>query len=126
LTLDAGRAWRIAQELDAEAMHLAAQSLVGKHDFTTFRSVQCQSASPVKTLDEISVSRQGEDVIIRCAAPSFLQHQVRSFAGTLSEVGRGRWGIGDVEKALKACDRAQCGQVAPSEGLYFLYADYNL
>ncbi|WP_428407352.1 tRNA pseudouridine(38-40) synthase TruA [Hyphococcus sp.] len=124
LALDAGRAWRVPQKLDAEAMHDAAQVLVGKHDFTTFRSIKCQAESPVKTLDEISVSRLGEDVFIRCAARSFLHNQVRSFVGTLAEVGKGKWRVKDLKAALDAADRARCGQVAPPEGLYFVRAEY--
>ncbi len=124
LTLDAGRAWRVPQKLDAEAMHAAAQYLVGKHDFTTFRAASCQSDSPVKTLNEISVSRLGEDVFIRCAARSFLHHQVRSITGSLVEVGKGKWRARDLEDALKAADRARCGPVAPAEGLYFVRAEY--
>ncbi|MAW78758.1 MAG: tRNA pseudouridine(38-40) synthase TruA [Parvularcula sp.] len=124
LALDAGRAWRVPQTLDADAMHEAAQCLVGKHDFTTFRASACQSDSPVKTLDEISVSRVGEDIFIRCAARSFLHHQVRSMTGSLVEVGRGKWRARDLNEALKAADRTRCGQVAPAEGLYFVRADY--
>ncbi len=124
LALDAGRAWRVPQKLDADAMHDAAQVLVGKHDFTTFRSIKCQAESPVKTLDEISVSRIGEDVFIRCAARSFLHNQVRSFVGTLAEVGKGKWRTKDLKAALDAADRTRCGQVAPAEGLYFVRAEY--
>ena len=124
LALDAGRAWRVPQKLDADAMHEAAQCLVGKHDFTTFRSIKCQADSPVKTLDEISVSRIGEEVILRCAARSFLHNQVRSFVGTLVEAGKGKWRARDVKAALDAADRARCGQVAPPEGLYFVRAEY--
>ena len=126
LTLDRNRAWRIQQPLDAEVMHAAAQTLVGKHDFTTFRAAACQAASPVKTLDEISVTRAGEEVFVRCAARSFLHHQVRSFAGTLVEVGRKKWRIEDVKAALDAKDRSRCAPVAPSQGLYFLRADYDV
>ena len=125
LALDKGRAWRIAQMLDAEAMHDAAQVLVGRHDFTTFRAAQCQAKSPVKTLDEISVSRAGEDIFLRCAAPSFLHHQIRSFAGSLVEVGRGKWRTRDLKAALDAASREACGPVAPPDGLYFLRADYE-
>ncbi len=125
LTLDKDRAWRVSQPLDAEAMHDAAQALLGKHDFTTFRAVACQSASPVKTLEEISVARAGEDVIMRCAAPSFLHNQVRSFAGSLVEVGKGKWTRKGLVAALEARDRSACGQVAPACGLYFLRADYE-
>ncbi len=125
LTFDKQRAWRISQPLNADAMHEAAQVLVGRHDFTTFRAAACQSASPVKSLDDISVSRAGEDIYIRCKARSFLHNQVRSFAGTLSEVGRGKWTKRDVKTALEAADRSRCGPVAPPDGLYFLYADYE-
>ena len=124
LALDKNRAWRIARKLDAEAMDDAAQLLVGRHDFTTFRSIKCQSDSPVRTLDEISVTRLGEDVIIRCAARSFLHNQVRSFAGSLAEVGKGKWRARDLKDALAAKDRAACGPVAPAAGLYFVRADY--
>ncbi len=124
LTLDANRAWRVSPPLDAEAMHEAAQMLVGKHDFTTFRAAACQSASPVKTLDEISVMRAGADIFIHCTARSFLHHQVRSFAGSLVEIGKGKWRAKDLNDALKAKDRARCAPVAPAQGLYFLRADY--
>jgi tRNA pseudouridine38-40 synthase len=124
LALDAGRAWRVGPSLDETAMAAAAAFLVGRHDFTTFRAAQCQSASPVKTLSSISVLRSGERVEIRAAAPSFLHHQVRSMAGTLCEVGLGRWRPEDVKAALEARDRARCGPVAPPEGLYFVAADY--
>ncbi len=125
LALDLNRAWHIPYALDSEAMDAAAQVLVGKHDFTTFRAAACQSASPVKSLDEISVTRAGDDVIVRCAARSFLHNQVRSFVGSLVEVGRGKWRARDLKDALLACDRAACGQVAPAAGLYFLRADYE-
>lgn len=125
LTLEAGLAWRVVERLDADAMHEAAQVLVGRHDFTTFRAAACQAESPVKTLDEISVMRAGETVLIRCAARSFLHHQVRSFAGSLVEVGRGKWRARDLKAALEAGNRAACGQVAPPEGLYFVRADYE-
>ncbi len=124
LALDRGHAWRITPRLDAEAMDKAAQVLVGRHDFTTFRSAKCQSDSPVKTLNEISVSRLGEDIYIRCAARSFLHNQVRSFVGSLVEVGKGKWRARDLKAALEAADRTRCGPVAPPDGLYFLRADY--
>lgn len=124
LALEAGRVWRVPQELDADAMHEAAQCLVGKHDFTTFRSIKCQAATPVKTLHEISVSRIGEEVVLRCAARSFLHNQVRSFVGTLVEAGKGKWRARDVEAALAAADRTRCGPVAPPDGLYFVKAQY--
>lgn len=125
LALDVNRTWRVWPALNAEAMDDAAQVLVGRHDFTTFRSSKCQSESPVKSLEQISVMRAGEDVYIRCAARSFLHNQVRSFAGTLVEVGKGKWTKRDLKKALEAADRAACGPVAPPEGLYFLRADYE-
>ena len=125
LALDVGRVWRIPVMLDAWRMHSAAQCLVGKHDFSTFRAAACQSDSPVKTLEEISVSRIGDEIVIRCAARSFLHHQVRSFAGSLVEVGKGKWRPDDLLSALNACDRAACGPVAPPDGLYFIRADYE-
>lgn len=124
LTLDANRAWKVAQPLDAEAMHRAAQALVGRHDFTTFRSVHCQAQSPEKTLDLLSVERVGEEVHIRAAARSFLHHQVRSMVGCLALVGMGRWREEQVGEALAARDRQALGLNAPSEGLYFVRALY--
>ncbi len=124
LALDRSRAWRVATKLNAEAMDDAAQILVGKHDFTTFRSIKCQAESPVKTLEKISVSRLGEDIYIRCAARSFLHNQVRSFAGSLVEVGKGKWRARDLKQALEAKDRRRCGPVAPADGLYFVHAEY--
>lgn len=124
LTLDAGRAWRLAPPIDADAMHAAAQVLVGRHDFTTFRAATCQADGPVKTLTSIASYRRGEDVFIETAARSFLHHQVRSMAGSLAEVGMGRWSAAEFEAAFRAADRTQCAQVAPAEGLYFLGADY--
>ncbi|MCZ8325181.1 MAG: tRNA pseudouridine(38-40) synthase TruA [Sphingomonadaceae bacterium] len=124
LTLDANRAWQVPQTLDAEAMHRAAQALVGRHDFTTFRSVHCQAQSPEKTLDLLSVERVGEEVHIRAAARSFLHHQVRSMVGCLALVGMGRWREEQVGEALAARDRQALGLNAPSEGLYFVRALY--
>lgn len=125
LTLDRGKFWRVSGDLDARRMHDAGQALIGKHDFTTFRAAQCQARSPVKTLSTLSVDRSDEIIEISVSAPSFLHHQVRSIAGTLIEVGLGRWSCGDVEKALHATDRKRCGQVAPPDGLYFMKADYG-
>ncbi|ABS61886.1 tRNA pseudouridine synthase A [Parvibaculum lavamentivorans DS-1] len=125
LTLDRGQAWLVHKTLDADAMHDAAQALVGNHDFTTFRSVQCQAKSPVKTVDEISVSRYADEIEIVCRARSFLHNQVRSFVGTLKMVGDGSWTRRKVEKALAAKDRAACGPVAPPDGLYLLQVDYE-
>jgi tRNA pseudouridine38-40 synthase len=124
LTLDAGRAWQIAQPLDADAMRRAAQALVGRHDFTTFRSAHCQAASPVKTLDRLDVRREGEQVLVEAEARSFLHHQVRSMVGCLAQVGLGRWSEARVSEALAARDRAELGMNAPPEGLYFVAASY--
>lgn len=124
LTLGRGRAWQVPQPLDAEAMHRAAQALVGKHDFTTFRSVQCQATSPVKTLDKLAVRRAGEEVLIEAAARSFLHHQVRSMVGCLALVGMGRWREEQVAEALAARDRQALGLNAPPHGLYFVRALY--
>ncbi|HEY1223865.1 MAG TPA: tRNA pseudouridine(38-40) synthase TruA [Brevundimonas sp.] len=122
--LDRGRVWHVKRPLDAAAMHRAAQALVGLHDFTTFRDVNCQSASPVKTLDVAIVARVGDEVHLIFEARSFLHRQVRSMTGTLVEVGLGRWSEADVATALEAKDRAACGQVAPSEGLYLTGVEY--
>lgn len=124
LTLERGRVWRIGPELNADAMHDAAQLLVGLHDFTTFRSAACQSASPVKTLDRLDVRREGQHVIIEAAALSFLHHQVRSIVGCLAAVGLGRWTAVDLQAALDARDRAALAENAPPEGLYFVRAIY--
>lgn len=124
LALDAGRAWRVPVVLYADDMNKAAQVLVGQHDFTTFRSVQCQSDSPVKTLDRLTVRRLGEIVEIEADARSFLHHQVRSMVGCLMLVGRGKWTRADLKAALDARDRAALGFNAPADGLYFVGADY--
>jgi tRNA pseudouridine38-40 synthase len=124
LTLDRGRAWRVPRPLDADAMHAAAQRLLGKHDFTTFRHADCQAKSPVKTLDRLDVARDGEEVRITAAARSFLHTQVRSMVGSLVLVGEGKWSADDLAAALAARDRAACGQVAPPEGLYLVKVDY--
>jgi tRNA pseudouridine38-40 synthase len=123
--LDRGKVWHVAKPLDVDAMHDGAQHLVGHHDFTTFRSVNCQSDSPVKTLDSLTVERLGDEVHVRAAARSFLHHQVRSMVGSLAQVGLGRWTPGDVKKALDAKDRAALGLNAPPEGLYFVEALYR-
>ena len=122
--LDAGRVWHIALSLDVDAMRDGAKHLVGRHDFTTFRSAQCQSDSPVKTLDALEVSRAGEEIHVRAAARSFLHHQVRSMVGCLAMVGRGQWRPEDMQKALEARDRAALGFNAPPQGLYFVEALY--
>lgn len=123
--LERDRVWHVKKPLDAEAMHHAAQVLVGHHDFTTFRDVGCQSKSPVKTLDVARVTRFGQEVHLVFQARSFLHRQVRSMAGTLVEVGLGRWTAHDVKQALDARDRAACGPVAPSAGLYLSGVRYD-
>jgi tRNA pseudouridine38-40 synthase len=122
--LDAGRVWHIAVPLDVDAMSEGAAHLVGRHDFTTFRSAQCQSDSPVKTLDRLDVALSGEEIRITAAARSFLHHQVRSMVGCLALVGRGQWQPDDMRKALEARDRAALGFNAPPHGLYFVEAIY--
>lgn len=124
LTVEAGLAWRVPSPLDAEAMHDAAQLLVGRHDFTTFRSAHCQSESPVKTLDRLDVRREGERVHIIAEARSFLHHQVRSMTGCLALVGQGKWSAADLAAALEARNRAALGFNAPPDGLYFINARY--
>jgi tRNA pseudouridine38-40 synthase len=124
LALESGRAWRVPVVLHADAMNKAAQVLVGRHDFTTFRSVHCQSDSPVKTLDRLTVRRFGEVIEIEAAARSFLHHQVRSMVGCLELVGRGKWTKSDLRAALEAKDRAALGFNAPPDGLYFAEALY--
>lgn len=122
--LDLGRVWHMKKPLDADAMHTAAQALVGLHDFTTFRDVNCQSKSPEKTLDVANVIRVGEEVHLVFKARSFLHRQVRSMTGSLVEVGLGRWTAADLVAALEAKDRARCGPVAPSDGLYLTGVEY--
>lgn len=128
LALMRDRAWQVAQDLDAEAMHRAAQALVGCHDFTTFRSVHCQAADPVKTLDRLDVERTetefGPEIHIHAEARSFLHHQVRSMVGCLKLVGAGSWPETRMAEALSAKDRAELGLNAPSHGLYFVEAIY--
>jgi tRNA pseudouridine38-40 synthase len=124
LTLEAGKAWLVGRPLDADAMHRAAQALVGLHDFTTFRSVHCQAQSPLKTLDRLDVRREGEMVLVETAARSYLHHQVRSMVGCLALVGLGRWCEEQVAEALAARDRKALGLNAPPDGLYFTGAYY--
>ena len=126
LALEAGLAWQVKTALDAEAMRNAAQILVGNHDFTTFRSVHCQSASPVKSLDRLDVARDGDRIEIHAAARSFLHHQVRSMVGCLVLVGQGKWSADDLKAALAAKDRAALGFNAPPDGLYFVEALYPI
>ncbi|KQZ31336.1 pseudouridine synthase [Mesorhizobium sp. Root552] len=122
--LDKGKVWWVPKRLDAEAMDSAAKVLLGRHDFTTFRSAQCQANSPLRTLDRLDVVRLGDDIEIRASARSFLHNQVRSMVGSLKRVGEGAWTGGDLKAALDAQDRAACGQVAPPDGLYLAGVDY--
>jgi len=122
--LDRNRVWHIIKPLDIEAMHEAAQSILGQHDFTTFRASACQAKSPIRTLEEFRVFRAGEEVHIEASARSFLHNQVRSMVGSLVQVGRGIWPVSRMRAALDAKDRAQCGPVAPAYGLYFTRVDY--
>ena len=124
LTLERGHAWRIPRPLDVAAMHVAAQRLVGKHDFTTFRSTECQAKSPLKTLDRLDVVREADRVVVLASARSFLHNQVRSMVGSLATVGDGKWSADDLSRALEARDRTACGQVAPPDGLYLMQVDY--
>ena len=124
LALEAGRAWRVPVVLHADEMNRAAQYLVGRHDFTTFRSAHCQAESPVKTLDRLTVRRVGPIIEVEAAARSFLHHQVRSMVGCLQLVGRGKWSGRDLKAALEARDRAALGLNAPPDGLYFVEALY--
>jgi tRNA pseudouridine38-40 synthase len=124
LALDIGRVWRVPRRLDADAMHAAAQKLLGKHDFTTFRDAECQAKSPEKTLDQLDVSRDGDAVHVVTSARSFLHSQVRSMVGSLVWVGEGRWSADDLAAALAARNRAACGPVAPPQGLYLVRVEY--
>lgn len=124
LAIEHKRAWWVPKVLDHEAMHEAAQQLVGRHDFTTFRSAHCQANSPIRTLDRLDVTRTGDLIEIRATAQSFLHNQIRSFAGTLKLAGDGTMTPQDVRDALEARDRKRCGPVAPPEGLYFMQVDY--
>jgi tRNA pseudouridine38-40 synthase len=123
--LDQGRVWHVKKPLDAEAMHAAAQALVGHHDFTTFRDLACQAKSPMKTLDVVRVRREGELVLLDFASRSFLHRQVRSMTGSIAEVGVGRWSAEDLTAALEARDRTACGPVAPADGLYLTGVSYT-
>lgn len=123
--LERGRVWSVPTPLDTDAMHLAAQSLVGRHDFTTFRAAECQAKSPLKTLDRLDVSRAGDEIAIRASARSFLHNQVRSMVGALKKVGEGKWPIAEVGLALAARDRSRSGPVAPAHGLYLVSVDYG-
>ena len=124
LALRRGRAWHAHGPLDAQAMHDAAQCLVGKHDFTTFRAAQCQAKSPIRTLDLLQVGHHEGEIHVRARARAFLHHQVRSIVGSLHQVGLGKWSGSDLAAALAAHDRTRCGPVAPAEGLYLTAVDY--
>lgn len=125
LTLDLNRAWCVNRPLDVDEMHRAAQSLVGHHDFTTFRSAHCQAKSPLKTIERIELTRSGTRIIMEISARSFMHNQVRSIMGSLKLVGEGKWTSADLVKALKAKDRAMCGPLAPPHGLYLARVDYQ-
>lgn len=124
LALDRNRVWRYARKLDVDAMHAAAQRLTGFHDFTTFRSTECQAKSPEKTLDVLTVSQAGDEIHVNTSARSFLHNQVRSMVGSLVLVGDGKWSADDLSAALEAKDRTACGPVAPPDGLYLVRVDY--
>jgi tRNA pseudouridine38-40 synthase len=124
LALDEGHAWHVVRDLDAAAMHAAAQALIGQHDFTTFRATECQAKSPVKTLDVMNVRAVDGEIRIDASARSFLHHQVRSMVGSLKLVGEGKWRASDLADALEARDRSACGPVAPPDGLYLVRVDY--
>jgi tRNA pseudouridine38-40 synthase len=125
LTFERGLAWRIGKPLDSAAMHAAAQRLVGRHDFTTFRHAECQAKSPVKTLDRLDVERSADEIDVTASARSFLHTQVRSMVGALALVGEGKWTADDVSAALAKRDRAACAPVAPPDGLYLTRVDYE-
>ncbi|MBE6446605.1 MAG: tRNA pseudouridine(38-40) synthase TruA [Alphaproteobacteria bacterium] len=122
--LNKNRVWHVNQKLDIKKMNQAAQMLIGKHDFSTFRAANCQAKSPIKTLDSLVVKRVGEEVQITVSAKSFLYHQVRNFAGALVKVGLNRWSLDDFEKAFRACDRTKGAETAPAQGLYFMKVEY--
>jgi tRNA pseudouridine38-40 synthase len=125
LALDRARAWHVPVRLDEAAMNAAAASILGRHDFTTFRAAECQAKSPVRTLERLHAVRNGEEFEIEASARSFLHHQVRSLVGSLVEIGRGKWPVSDLRRRLEARDRAQCGPTAPALGLYFLRVEYG-
>lgn len=122
--LQAGKVWWVPKTLDAEAMHAAAQPLLGKHDFTTFRSAHCQAKSPLRTLDRLDVVREGDMIEVHASARAFLHNQVRSMVGSLKRVGEGGWAVGGVKAALDARDRAACAGIAPPDGLFLVRVDY--
>jgi tRNA pseudouridine38-40 synthase len=123
--LDRNRVWWLTGDLDADAMHAAAQTIIGRHDFTTFRAAQCQAKSPVRTLSRLSVRREGQEIAVEASARSFLHNQVRSMVGSLKLVGEGKWAASDMRRALDAADRTHCGPVAPAAGLYLAGVAYD-
>ena len=123
--LEDHRVWHCPMPLDADAMHAAAQLILGKHDFTTFRAAECQAKSPEKTLDRLDVSREGDMIVVRAMARSFLHSQVRSMVGSLKLVGEGKWTPREFRAALDARDRSRCGPLAPPDGLYLVKVDYD-
>lgn len=125
LALERERAWQVPKQLSARTMNVAAKSLLGNHDFTTFRSVQCQAKSPQKTLDRLDVKREKGILHIEAQARSFLHNQVRSMVGALKLVGEGKWKVEDLENALEACERSACAPVAPARGLYLMHVGYE-
>lgn len=122
--LERQRVWHVAKPLDATRMHEAAQTILGRHDFTTFRASSCQAKSPIRSLERLDVSRHGEEIWVEASARSFLHNQVRSMVGSLVKIGHGTWPVGEMRAALDARDRARCGPVAPPDGLYFMKVDY--
>lgn len=124
LAIEAGRAWRVVEPLDINAMREAAGYLLGQHDFTSFRDSKCQAKSPIKTLDRLDIRQDGENIFFTTDARSFLHHQVRIMVGTLTMVGKGKWKAVDVRAALEAKDRAAAGPTAPPDGLYLVQVDY--
>jgi tRNA pseudouridine38-40 synthase len=122
--LERQRIWHVARPLEVEVMHAAAQTILGRHDFTTFRAAACQANSPVRTLERLDVLRIGDEIHVEASARSFLHNQVRSMVGSLAKIGLGSWPVGEMRAALNAADRARCGPVAPPDGLYFVKVDY--
>lgn len=125
LALDQGRAWFVPVSLDADAMHAAAQTLVGRHDFSSFRAANCQAPSPIKTLESLTVQRAGEALLVEAKSRSFLHRQVRNMVGSLKLIGEGKWNRAKLAQVLAACDRCTAGQAAPADGLYLVGVDYE-
>lgn len=123
--IEQGHVWWVPSPLNVDAMHEAAQVLIGQHDFTSFRASMCQSQSPVKTLDELTLTRDGDHIYIKARARSFLHHQVRNMVGTLRRVGDGKWTAADIKAILESCDRRAAGQTAPPDGLYLMRVGYD-